>query len=89
MSLTVQQLLADAKRLSGRLREHDQSADQLISRAQVLNNITTQQLPTSTLYNMYCVGSAEGGGRHEAVPGGCREPKRGGSQQAKGATCAG
>lgn len=34
MSLTVQQLLADAKRLSGRLREHDQSADQLISRAQ-------------------------------------------------------
>jgi len=34
MSLTVQQLLADAKRLSGRLREHDQSADQLITRAQ-------------------------------------------------------
>jgi len=34
MSLTVQQLLSDAKRLSSRLRDHDQSADQLISRAQ-------------------------------------------------------
>jgi len=34
MSLTVQQLLTDAKRLSNRLRDHDQSADTLISRAQ-------------------------------------------------------
>lgn len=34
MSLTVQQLLADAKRLSGRLREHDASADNVISNAQ-------------------------------------------------------
>jgi len=34
MSLTVQQLLNDAKRLSSRLRDHDQSADHLISRAQ-------------------------------------------------------
>jgi len=34
MSLTVQQLLQDAKRLSSRLRDHDQSADHLISRAQ-------------------------------------------------------
>ena len=32
MSLTVQQLLTDAKRLSNRLRDHDQSADTLISR---------------------------------------------------------
>ena len=32
MSLTVQQLLNDAKRLSSRLRDHDQSADHLISR---------------------------------------------------------
>jgi len=34
MSLTVQQLLTDAKRLSTRLRDHDQTADTLISRAQ-------------------------------------------------------
>ena len=34
MSLTVQQLLSDAKRLSTRLRDHDQTADSLISRAQ-------------------------------------------------------
>ena len=34
MSLTVQQLLADAKRLSGRLRDHDASADNVISNAQ-------------------------------------------------------
>jgi len=34
MSLTVQQLLNDAKRLSSRLRDHDQSADHLIARAQ-------------------------------------------------------
>ena len=34
MSLTVQQLLSDAKRLSGRLREHDTSADNVISNAQ-------------------------------------------------------
>jgi len=34
MSLTVQQLLTDAKRLSTRLRDHDQTADALITRAQ-------------------------------------------------------
>lgn len=34
MSLTVQQLLADARRLSTRLRDHDQTTDQLISRTQ-------------------------------------------------------
>ena len=34
MSLTVQQLLADAKRLSGRLKDHDASADNVISNAQ-------------------------------------------------------
>ena len=34
MSLTVQQLLTDAKRLSGRLRDHDASADNVISNAQ-------------------------------------------------------
>jgi len=34
MSLTVQQLLTDAKRLSTRLRDHDQTADSLITRAQ-------------------------------------------------------
>jgi len=34
MSLTVQQLLTDAKRLSTRLRDHDQTADTLITRAQ-------------------------------------------------------
>ena len=33
MSLTVSQLLADAKRLSGRLREHDSSADTLLTSA--------------------------------------------------------
>ena len=35
MSLTVQQLLNDAKRLSSRLRDHDQSADHLISRLEM------------------------------------------------------
>ena len=34
MSLTVQQLLNDAKRLSNRLREHDASADNVISSTQ-------------------------------------------------------
>ncbi|KFM78623.1 FGFR1 oncogene partner 2-like protein, partial [Stegodyphus mimosarum] len=38
MSVTVQQLLNDAKRLVTRLREHDNSADSLISQAQTLNN---------------------------------------------------
>jgi hypothetical protein len=31
MSLTIQQLLNDAKRLSNRLREHDASADNIIA----------------------------------------------------------
>ncbi len=31
MSLTIQQLLNDAKRLTSRLREHDASADNVIS----------------------------------------------------------
>ena len=34
MSVNVEQLLADAKRLSGRLREHDSSADSLMTSAQ-------------------------------------------------------
>lgn len=34
MSLTVQQLLSDAKRLTGRLRDHDSSTDGIISAAQ-------------------------------------------------------
>ena len=33
-SLTVQQLLSDAKRLTGRLRDHDSSADTIITAAQ-------------------------------------------------------
>lgn len=37
MSLTVQQILSDAKRLVGRLREHDTTADNLICQAQALN----------------------------------------------------
>ncbi|GIY55112.1 FGFR1 oncogene partner 2 homolog [Caerostris extrusa] len=38
MAITVQQLLNDAKRLVTRLRDHDNSADTLISQAQTLNN---------------------------------------------------
>jgi hypothetical protein len=34
MSLTVHQLLSDAKRLTSRLRDHDTSADGIISSAQ-------------------------------------------------------
>ena len=34
MSVNVEQLLADATRLSGRLREHDSSADSLMTSAQ-------------------------------------------------------
>ncbi|XP_013786870.1 FGFR1 oncogene partner 2 homolog isoform X1 [Limulus polyphemus] len=37
MSLTVQQILSDAKRLVSRLREHDTSADALIAQTQMLN----------------------------------------------------
>lgn len=35
MSLTVQQLLSDARRLSTRLRDHDATADDVITNAQV------------------------------------------------------
>ena len=34
MSLTVQQLLSDAKRLTSRLRDHDNAADSIITSAQ-------------------------------------------------------
>lgn len=37
MSVTVQQILSDAKRLVTRLREHDNSADNLIAQTQTLN----------------------------------------------------
>uniref|UniRef100_T1JNM9 FGFR1 oncogene partner 2 homolog n=1 Tax=Strigamia maritima TaxID=126957 RepID=T1JNM9_STRMM len=37
MALTVQQILSDAKRLVGRLRDHDSAADNLISEAQALH----------------------------------------------------
>ena len=36
MSVSVQQLLADVKRLAGRLGEHDSSADLLLSQAQAM-----------------------------------------------------
>ena len=36
MSVSVQQILADAKRLAGRLKEHDSSADLLLSQAQAM-----------------------------------------------------
>ena len=42
MSLTVQQLLSDAKRLSTRLRDHDQTADTLITRSNSLASKTKQ-----------------------------------------------
>jgi len=45
MALTVQQLLADAKKLSHRLREHDQSADLLLGRAtHVLSEVEGMRL---------------------------------------------
>lgn len=34
MSLTIQQILSDAKRLAGRLKEHDSAADVLLSQTQ-------------------------------------------------------
>ena len=34
MSLTVQQLLSDAKRLTARLRDHDDAANKVVSHAQ-------------------------------------------------------
>lgn len=37
MSVTVQQILSDAKRLVTRLREHDNSADTLLAQTQTLN----------------------------------------------------
>lgn len=36
MSVSVHQILADAKRLAGRLKEHDSSADLLLSQAQAM-----------------------------------------------------
>lgn len=36
MSVSVQQLLADVKRLAGRLKDHDSSADLLLSQAQAM-----------------------------------------------------
>lgn len=41
MSLTVQQLLNDAKRLNSRLREHDDAANRVVSHAQdALKSVT-------------------------------------------------
>ena len=34
MSLTIQQILSDAKRLASRLKEHDTAADVLLSQTQ-------------------------------------------------------
>jgi len=45
MALTVQQLLADAKKLSSRLREHDQTADLLLGRStHVLSEVEGMRL---------------------------------------------
>ena len=56
MSLTVQQLLADAKRLSGRLREHDASADNVISNAQeVLKAVDAMRQYQEDIDNLNCI----------------------------------
>lgn len=34
MSLTIQQILSDAKRLASRLKEHDTAADELLTQTQ-------------------------------------------------------
>jgi len=53
MSLTVQQLLTDAKRLSTRLRDHDQTADTLITRAQeVLKQVDAMRLYQEDVENL-------------------------------------
>lgn len=36
MSLTIQQIILDAKRLAGRLKDHDSTADSLLSQAQTV-----------------------------------------------------
>ena len=53
MSLTVQQLLSDAKRLSTRLRDHDQTADTLITRSNrhsVLSKQNSKTILTILIY---------------------------------------
>jgi len=53
MSLTVQQLLTDAKRLSTRLRDHDQTADTLMTRAQeVLKQVDAMRLYQEDVENL-------------------------------------
>lgn len=37
MSLTIQQIITDAKRLAGRLRERDLAADILLNETQAIN----------------------------------------------------
>jgi len=53
MSLTVQQLIADAKKLSTRLMDRDQSADQLISRGQdVLKEVEAMRQYEENIENL-------------------------------------
>lgn len=53
MSLTVQQLIADAKKLSTRLMDRDQSADRLISRGQdVLKEVEAMRQYQENIENL-------------------------------------
>jgi len=53
MSLTVEQLLADARRLSTRLKDHDQNADQLINRSQeVLKEVESMRQYQENIENL-------------------------------------
>ena len=52
MSLTVQQLLSDAKRLSTRLRDHDQTADTLITRSGH-HSVLSKQDSKNIITNIY------------------------------------
>lgn len=60
MSLTIQQIITDAKRLAGRLKERDSVADILLSETHAINKkidamkqVTTKISPLSQL-NVVC-----------------------------------
>ncbi|VVC45778.1 SIKE family [Cinara cedri] len=75
MSISIQQILSDAKRLSSKLKEHDTAADALLSQAQfVYKKIDTMKQYTDDLPELNDM--EEGGLPHEELVNSIRTESR-------------
>lgn len=78
MSITIQQIITDAKRLAGRLKERDSVADVLLNETHAINKKIDAMKQVSQFLNLRVSSSIDD---LFLVPGGGRTVKRSGSPE--------